>query len=118
MYKKLAGMTGTAATSAEEFDKVYGLEVMIIPTNKPMIRGDLSDRIYKTEKGKFEAIIKEIKAKFKMNPTITGKSQKSQGNTKSLIESYQVLNLKKIGDIFLPTELLFLATAPGCRKSF
>ena len=53
MYKKLAGMTGTAATSAEEFDKVYGLEVMIVPTNKPMIRQDLPDLVYKTETGKF-----------------------------------------------------------------
>ncbi|MDP2967257.1 MAG: preprotein translocase subunit SecA, partial [bacterium] len=51
IYKKLAGMTGTAVTSAEEFDKVYKLEVIIIPTNKPMIRKDLPDRIYKTNKG-------------------------------------------------------------------
>ena len=61
MYKKLSGMTGTAETSAEEFDKVYKLEVVAIPTNKPMIRQNLSDKIYKTINGKFLAIIQEIK---------------------------------------------------------
>jgi preprotein translocase subunit SecA len=61
MYRKLAGMTGTATTSAEEFDKVYGLEVKVVPTNKPLIRKQLSDRIYKTLQGKFEALAKEIK---------------------------------------------------------
>ena len=61
MYKKLAGMTGTAVTSAEEFDKVYGLEVVIIPTNKPMIREYLPDLVYKNEAGKFQAVVKEIK---------------------------------------------------------
>ncbi|MFO7807527.1 MAG: preprotein translocase subunit SecA, partial [Candidatus Moraniibacteriota bacterium] len=54
MYDKLAGMTGTAITSAEEFSKVYELEVVQIPTNKPMIREDLSDMIFKTERGKFK----------------------------------------------------------------
>ncbi len=65
MYEKLAGMTGTAATSSEEFDTVYRLEVLVIPTNKPMIRKDLPDRIYKTEEGKFKAIIEEIKERHK-----------------------------------------------------
>ncbi len=60
-YKKLAGMTGTATTSAEEFHKVYKIEVMEIPTNKPMIRTDLSDIVYKSEKGKFDAIVGKIK---------------------------------------------------------
>jgi preprotein translocase subunit SecA len=60
MYKKLSGMTGTALTSAEELDKVYNLEVVSIPTNKPVQRNDLSDKIYKTESGKFQAIVKEI----------------------------------------------------------
>jgi preprotein translocase subunit SecA len=54
-------MTGTAATSAEEFYKVYGLEVIIVPTNKPMIREDLPDKVFKSEAGKFEAVIGEIK---------------------------------------------------------
>ena len=61
MYKKLAGMTGTAATSAEEFSKVYKLDVLEIPTNKQMIRQDLPDVVYKTEKGKFDAITQFIK---------------------------------------------------------
>ena len=61
MYKKLSGMTGTAATSAEEFDKVYGLEVVSIPTNKPLIRKNLPDQIYKTTRGKFKAVVREIK---------------------------------------------------------
>ncbi len=61
MYNKIAGMTGTAVTSAEEFDKTYQIEVVIIPTNKPMVRKDLPDRIYKTEQGKFKSIVREVK---------------------------------------------------------
>ncbi len=60
MYKKLSGMTGTAVTSAEEFDKVYKLEVLVVPTNKPLIRKDLPDRIYKTLDGKFKSLVREI----------------------------------------------------------
>jgi preprotein translocase subunit SecA len=61
MYEKLAGMTGTAATEAEEFYKIYKLEVTTIPTNKPMIREEMPDQIYKTEQGKYRAVVKEIK---------------------------------------------------------
>jgi len=61
MYKKLSGMTGTALTSAEEFFKVYAVDVMEIPTNKPLIRKDMADVIYKTESGKFNAIVEKIK---------------------------------------------------------
>jgi preprotein translocase subunit SecA len=61
MYAKLAGMTGTADTEAEEFGKIYKLEVVVVPTNMPMIRTDHSDVIYKTEKEKFAAVIEEIK---------------------------------------------------------
>ncbi len=61
LYKKLAGMTGTAQTSAEEFHKVYNLDVVTMPTNKKMVRADLPDRIYKTEEGKYKAIVAEIK---------------------------------------------------------
>src|SRR5881397_3261072 len=57
MYKKLAGMTGTAATEAEELFKVYKLEVTVIPTNKPMVRADEKDLVYKTEKGKWDAVV-------------------------------------------------------------
>ena len=61
LYKKLSGMTGTALTSAEEFDKVYKLDVVVIPTHRPMVRKDFQDKIYKTEEGKFKAVIKTIK---------------------------------------------------------
>src|SRR5207248_84704 len=61
MYKKLAGMTGTAETEAEEFLKIYNLEVMTIPTNRPMRRIENPDVIYRTEREKFEAVVKEIK---------------------------------------------------------
>ncbi|KKQ02250.1 MAG: Protein translocase subunit SecA, partial [Parcubacteria group bacterium GW2011_GWA2_36_24] len=60
-YKKLSGMTGTAETSAEEFLKVYGLDVIVIPTNRPIVRKDHNDLIFQTEKGKFEAIAKKVK---------------------------------------------------------
>jgi len=61
LYKKISGMTGTALTSAEELDKVYSLDVVVIPTNKPMVRKDFPDKIFKTEEGKFKAVIQEIK---------------------------------------------------------
>ena len=61
MYEKLSGMTGTALTSAEEFHKVYNLEVAVIPTNKPMIREDLPDFVFQTKNGKFQAIVNQIK---------------------------------------------------------
>jgi preprotein translocase subunit SecA len=60
-YTKLSGMTGTAVTEAEEFHKIYGLDVMAIPTNRDMVRKDQSDRIYKNETGKFKAVIADIK---------------------------------------------------------
>jgi preprotein translocase subunit SecA len=60
-YKKLSGMTGTAETSAEEFLKVYNLDVIVIPTNRPVVRIDRSDLIFQTEKGKFKAIAKKVK---------------------------------------------------------
>jgi preprotein translocase subunit SecA len=72
-YKKLAGMTGTALTSAEEFDKVYSLDSVPIPTNKPLARVDLPDRIYKTEKGKFAAVVAEIKERNALGqPVLVG----------------------------------------------
>jgi preprotein translocase subunit SecA len=60
-YKKLSGMTGTAETSAEEFLKVYGLDVIVVPTNRPVVRKDHNDLIFQTEKGKFKAIAQKIK---------------------------------------------------------
>jgi len=61
MYKKIAGMTGTAFTSAEEFSKVYKLEVVAVPTNKTMVRKDWPDSVYRSEMGKFQAVVREIK---------------------------------------------------------
>ena len=73
MYNKLAGMTGTADTEAEEFAKIYNLEVLVIPTNKPMIRPDYPDVIYKTEKGKFNSVIREIEELHKNGqPVLVG----------------------------------------------
>jgi preprotein translocase subunit SecA len=60
LYKKLAGMTGTAVTEAEEFDKIYKLQVVVIPTHRPMVRQDNADLIYKTEDAKFKAVADEI----------------------------------------------------------
>jgi len=73
LYEKVAGMTGTAVTSSEEFNKVYKLEVVSIPTNKPMIREDLADQVYKTEEGKFRALVGEIKQRHeKGQPILLG----------------------------------------------
>lgn len=73
LYDKLAGMTGTAVTSAEEFHKVYKLDVVVIPTNKPTVREDLPDLVYKNEKGKYNAIIEDIAEKHKKGqPVLVG----------------------------------------------
>lgn len=73
MYKKLSGMTGTAATSAEEFYKVYGLDVITIPTNKPVARVDKDDLIFQTENGKYKAIAKKVKELQEMGqPVLIG----------------------------------------------
>jgi preprotein translocase subunit SecA len=73
MYEKLAGMTGTAETEAEEFWQIYKLDVIVIPTNKPMIRIDYPDVVYKTEKGKFRAIVNEIvEAHKRGQPVLVG----------------------------------------------
>ncbi len=72
-YKKLAGMTGTALTEAEEFHKIYGLDVVLIPTNKQMVRNDSPDVIYKSEQSKFEAVIDEIVEMNKLKrPVLVG----------------------------------------------
>jgi preprotein translocase subunit SecA len=72
-YKKLSGMTGTAATEAVEFDKIYGLRVVVIPTNKPVARIDENDEVYLTEQDKWEAISKEIiEAHKKGQPVLVG----------------------------------------------
>ncbi len=73
MYSKLSGMTGTADTEAEEFHKIYKLDVTVIPTNRPLLRPDYPDVIYKTEKEKFDAVIKDIKEHYeKGQPCLVG----------------------------------------------
>ena len=73
MYAKLSGMTGTADTEAEEFHKIYKLDVMVIPTNRPLLRPDFPDVIYKTEMEKFKAVIEDIKEHYaKGQPCLVG----------------------------------------------
>ncbi len=73
MYSKLSGMTGTADTEAEEFAKIYNLDVRVIPTNRAMVRKDLEDVVYKTEREKFEAVAKEIEELHKKGqPVLVG----------------------------------------------
>ncbi|OIP80969.1 MAG: preprotein translocase subunit SecA [Parcubacteria group bacterium CG08_land_8_20_14_0_20_48_21] len=73
MYDKLAGMTGTAATEAEEFSKIYNLEVVTVPTHMPVVRKDLPDRVYKNEKGKFEAVVRDIRERYAQGqPVLVG----------------------------------------------
>jgi len=100
MYKKLAGMTGTADTEAVEFHKIYNLEVIVVPTNLPMIRKDYPDMIYKTEKEKFNAVIREIIDCHKRGqPVLVGtvSIEKSERLSKMLKKRgipHQVLNAK------------------------
>ena len=73
MYEKLSGMTGTAETEADEFHQIYGLDVMVIPTNRPVRRVDLNDQVYKTQREKFRAVINEIKAAhLRKQPVLVG----------------------------------------------
>ncbi len=100
MYDKLAGMTGTAITEEKEFKEIYDLEVTVIPTNKPMIRKDYDDVIYKTEKEKLQAIINEIKERHKQQqPILVGTTsvEKSEVVHRKLIKQHiphTVLNAK------------------------
>ena len=73
MYEKLSGMTGTAETEADEFHQIYGLDVMVIPTNRPVRRVDLNDQVYKTQREKFRAVVNEIKsAHLRKQPVLVG----------------------------------------------
>ncbi|MFA6426904.1 MAG: preprotein translocase subunit SecA [Candidatus Magasanikbacteria bacterium] len=100
MYKKLSGMTGTAETEQEEFFKIYGLEVLVIPTNRVHNRTDHSDRIYKNEKGKFKAIVEKVKeCKEKNQPILVGTISVEKNETLSqyLLASgiqHEILNAK------------------------
>jgi preprotein translocase subunit SecA len=100
LYEKLSGMTGTAATEAEEFGKIYNLDVVEIPTHRPMIRKDLSDRIYKTEDGKFRAVAKEVAEHHKKGqPVLIGtvsiaRNELLSGYLTQLGVPHQILNAK------------------------
>jgi preprotein translocase subunit SecA len=100
LYDKLGGMTGTAQTEAAEFNKIYKLGVIPIPTNKPMIRKDVPDVVYKTEQAKFEAVVEDIKEKHdKGQPVLVGttsveKSEKLSRMLKRRGIPHEVLNAK------------------------
>ena len=100
MYDKLSGMTGTAMTEAAEFEEIYNLDVVEIPTNKPMIRKDENDVIYKTEKAKYRAVVESIKESYaKGQPVLVGtvSIEKSEKLSKLLNEAripHEVLNAK------------------------
>jgi len=100
LYKRLSGMTGTAMTEEEEFREIYKLDVVEIPTNRPMIRKDLPDSIFRTEKGKFEAVIEDIiQCHEKGQPVLVGtiSIEKSELLSKMLNRrgiKHEVLNAK------------------------
>ncbi len=100
MYDKLSGMTGTALTEAEEFWKIYGLEVVPVPTNKPVIRQDANDKIYKTEIGKFQAAARKAKElQAKGQPVLIGTLSIEKNELMSQLltaegVSHEVLNAK------------------------
>jgi len=100
MYKKLAGMTGTAETEAAEFEKIYKLEVVVIPTNRPLRRIEYPDVVYRTEEEKFRAVVREIKACHERGqPVLVGtisveKSEKLSAMLKRAGIKHEVLNAK------------------------
>ncbi|MFW6409443.1 MAG: preprotein translocase subunit SecA [Halanaerobiales bacterium] len=100
MYDKLAGMTGTAATEEEEFIKIYGMEVVVIPTNKPLRRKRLPDKVFKDEKSKFKAVAEDIAERYKRGqPVLVGtvdieKSEKLSRLLKGKGIPHNVLNAK------------------------
>ncbi|PKF79194.1 preprotein translocase subunit SecA [Vibrio sp. vnigr-6D03] len=100
LYEKLSGMTGTADTEAFEFQSIYGLETVVIPTNKPMIRDDMPDVVYRTETEKFNAIIEDIKERAaKGQPSLVGtvsieKSELLSNALKNAKVKHNVLNAK------------------------
>ncbi|HZS94539.1 MAG TPA: SEC-C metal-binding domain-containing protein, partial [Chloroflexota bacterium] len=101
MYDKLAGMTGTAETEAEEFHKIYGLDVVVIPTHRPMIRRDMADLIYRDERAKLRAIIREVKERHENGqPVLIGTTsiEKNEELSRALTRAgipHKVLNAKQ-----------------------
>lgn len=100
MYRKLAGMTGTAKTEEEEFRKIYGLDVIVIPTNKPVIRQDFPDVIYKTKRAKYKAVVREIIERHRTGqPVLVGTTSIAQSEELSAMLkregiAHNVLNAK------------------------
>jgi len=101
MYNKLAGMTGTADTEAYEFNQIYGLETVVVPTHRPMVRKDMMDKVYRTAKEKYEAVIEDIKdCQKRGQPVLVGTTSIenseliSQLLNKAKLE-HQVLNAKQ-----------------------
>jgi preprotein translocase subunit SecA len=116
MYRKLAGMTGTAKTEEEELKKIYGLEVIIVPTNRPMVRKDLPDVVYKSENGKFRAVVEQILERHKLNqPVLVGtvsieNSEKLSEMLKKKGVQHKVLNAKYHAE---EAEIVSRAGQPG-----
>lgn len=116
MYSKLAGMTGTADTEAYEFQQIYGLETVIIPTNKPMVRDDRLDQVYKTANEKYTAIIADIRdCQQRGQPTLVGTTSIEQSELLSTLLSkenlpHNVLNAKQHAR---EAEIVVQAGSPG-----
>jgi preprotein translocase subunit SecA len=113
LYEKLAGMTGTAATEADEFQQIYNLEVVEIPTNVPVARVDDDDEVYRTEKEKFDAIVKEItKASERLQPVLVGTAsiEKSELFAERLREAgFKQIDFEKQGGL----DALYAAARSG-----
>ena len=100
LYKKLAGMTGTAITESEEFHQIYSLDVIEIPTNKPSVRKDLPDRIYRSENAKFRAVVETVGELHELGQPVllgTASIEKNEHLSRLLTKSsipHQTLNAK------------------------
>ncbi len=116
LYTKLAGMTGTAETEKEEFYKIYQLDVVVVPTNRPMIRLDHQDQIFKTEQAKFQAVVDEVKRRHERGQPLligTASIQKNEILSDLLIKSgvkHNVLNAK---NHYLEARIIAQAGAKG-----
>ena len=116
MYKKLSGMTGTASTEAAELSAIYGLQVVTIPTHKPMVRDDRPDLVYKTEAGKFQALVGDIvERQSKGQPVLVGtisveKSEKISRELEKRGINHEVLNAKQH---FREADVVSQAGRPG-----
>lgn len=116
MYQKLGGMTGTAKTEEEEFKKIYGLDVITVPTNKQMIRADMPDVVYKSENGKYSAVVEQIVGRHKNNqPVLVGttsieNSERLAAMLKKRGVGHKVLNAKYHAE---EAEIVARAGQPG-----